>query len=136
MQVSSTKLTVLRVALVVGLLLTLFWGLGSVFFPQQTHESLTKEPFTPAFNAASMITGGLVLSWSVAVLIVLRDIPRNLGLILALIALSAIMFVVGVYNDTMVNPKEATSLSWGTSILSLVLAIVMAVAYPRELASR
>src|SRR3972149_2120556 len=95
-QVSATKLNVLRGALVVGLLLTLFWGIGSVFFPQQTHESLTKEPFTPAFNAASMITGGLVLSWSVATLIALRDIPRNLGLILAFIALGAIMFVVGV----------------------------------------
>ena len=136
MQVSATKLTVLRVALVVGLLLTLFWGIGGILFPQQMHQSMTKEPFTPAFNAQYVITGGLVLGWTVAVLIALRDIPRNLGILNALIALSAIMFVVGIYTAVSVNPTEATAVGWATTILNLVLAVVLVVAYPRELASR
>lgn len=129
MQVSAAQLNTVRGALVVLIILFLFWGINGVFFPKQFHEIVSKEPFTAGFQAQIMVTGALTLAWVVAAAIALRDPLRNRGLMQAVIAGVVITFIILVYVNAVVAP-EPSAMGWVTTALAIILAVVMGVAYP------
>src|SRR3990170_3504485 len=104
MQVSSGRLTGIKVVLVIGLLVGAFWGIGNLVFPENMHEANAPEgePYTNAVNVLSMLLGAMSLAWAVATAIALGNPLANRGLIQAIIAAMFIIGVISIYVDTVV----------------------------------
>lgn len=133
---SGGKLKATRVALAVFVLLGLYWGLSTLLLPQQTHQMLTREPFTPAFHAYLVFMSSMALTMVVAGIIALRDPLGNSGVIQAIIAFLVLDILVGtLYANLVVNPAEASVSTWVSALINLVLLAVLVVAYPREQAA-
>ncbi|MBI2304239.1 MAG: hypothetical protein HYU86_05770 [Chloroflexi bacterium] len=128
---STTKLNTIRVVLAINTLIALFFGLSMLFMPQQTHEGFFKESFNPAIQGYMTFLGSSALAMVVGGVIALLDPPKNLGLIKFFIAFGLLDFLVStVYVNLVVVPDAAVS-SWIFGTISLILAVVLIVVYPR-----
>ncbi len=125
---SAGRLNVLRAALVVGVLQGLFFAVVAIFFPQLFTQN---EPVTPVLRVAAVFIGTFSFSWAVAAGIALMDPVKKTGLLQALIVVSLVLFLAGLYTDLVVWPAGASGVSWGSSIVSLILGVVLIIVYPR-----
>ena len=132
MQVSPGRLTGIKVVLSLGLVLSAFWAIGSLVFPEAMHEAMAPEgePFTNSINAMSLEVGSLALAWAVALAMAIRWPLQNLGLLLAVIAAMLIIGLIGVYNTAFVAERP-TAIGWGTEIVLLALGLALLLLFPR-----
>lgn len=131
MQVSSGRVTWIRVVLVIGLLVGAFWGIGNLVFPEAMHEATAPEgePFTNTVNVLSMLLGAMSLAWAVAVAIALGNPLGNRGLMQAIIAFTISFGLIGFYVTTVVA-EQAPAPALGTQILLVALGVALWVLYP------
>lgn len=130
MEVSAARLNMVRVSLA---LLTAWWfvfGIAGVFLPQRMLEPILAEPFTPGLHAIASEQGAVTLAWAVAFAIALRDPLRHRGLMQAILANLVIFFVVEVYVTLAFGANWPQAPIWVSNALLIVLAAVVAVAYP------
>ncbi|MBI2919312.1 MAG: hypothetical protein HYY01_15165 [Chloroflexi bacterium] len=133
MQVSSGKLTGIKVVLAVTMLLGLFWGVGNLLFTESMFEATAPagEQFTSSVDVLSKLTAGFMLAWVVAAGLAFRNVLGNLGLLKAIIIALGIFAAVGFYIDLTVAERTA-AIAWATDVLLLVLFVALLVLYPRE----
>ena len=131
MQVSSGRLTGIKVVLVIGLLVGAFWGIGNLVFPENMHEANAPEgePFTNTVNVLSMLLGAMSIAWAVATAIALGNPLANRGLIQAIIGFTLIFGLVGFYAATVVA-EQAPAPAVGSQILIVALGVALWVLYP------
>ena len=131
MQVSSGRLTWIKVVLVVGMLVGAFWGIGNLVFPETMHEATAPEgePYTSTHNSMMMTIGAFALTWAVAAAIALGKPLGNLGLLQAITAALLVLGLVGFYTDLVVS-ERTTAFTLGTDILLLALGVALWVLYP------
>ncbi len=132
MQASPGRLTGIKVVLWLGLVLSAFWAIGNLVFPEAVHEATAPagEPFTSSLNTASLEIGALALAWAFALAMAIRRPLENPGLLLAIIAAMLIIGLVGVYIEAFVSERP-TAIMWGTDIVLLALGVALLVLYPR-----
>lgn len=134
-QVSSARLNIVRGALLVNIILTLFFGVGAIFFPQQMMESfMPNEPFTGALQLFAVELGALNLGWVVAMAMAVRDPLRNRSLMQAIIAYMVI-FLLGEAYLFIAPPVALPATIWIGTVLLLILAVMIGVAYPWRVAT-
>jgi len=127
MEVSKRRLNGIRAVLGVGLFLALLYGISYLFFPK--FMTPPGEAFTNTLEVVSREMGALLLTWAVAAGIALRDILRNLGLVLAGAITFGIMGLVMLYNHTFVA-EITTAIDWVTIALLLILSVGLLILYP------
>lgn len=128
MEVSPARLNIVRGALGVNIILTLFFGLGASFFSKPMMESfMPNESFTTGVHVLLVELGSLNLAWAVAMSMAVRDPIGHRALMQAIIAYMVIFLIGQAYLFiTVPLPTE----SWIGSILLLVLAGVIGSTYP------
>lgn len=130
MQVSTARLNTIRGALVVALILNLAFGLFEILFPGQLLESfMPGTALTPMLQILIMELGSMAVAWGVAVALALRDPLRHPGLIQAILAFLVIFSVVQVYMFFAV-PHGMPVSSWSNIPVTVIVAVVLGIAYP------
>ncbi len=132
MQASPGRLTGIKVVLWLGLVLSAFWAIGNLVFPEAVHEATAPAgvPFTSSLNTASLEIGALALAWAFALAMARRRPLENPGLLWAIMAARLVIGLVGVYIEAFVSERP-TAIMWGTDIVLLALGVALLVLYPR-----
>lgn len=127
---SAGRLNTLRVVLAIQALLGLYYGISAIFAPGSVQQMLSSDPLTSTSQALITYVGIAAITLAVGDVIALLDPLKNRGLIVILVVFSALDFLLGtVYVNLAVMPS-ATVGTWISGIVSLIIGVVIAVAYP------
>ncbi len=137
MQVSSSKITGIKVVLAVTMAMGLFWGLGNLLFTESMFNATAPagEKFTNSAEVLGKIASAFMLAWVVAAGLAFRDVLGNLGLVKAVIIALGIITAVGFYTSLFVS-ERTPAMVWASDVLMLVLFVALLALYPREIAKQ